>query len=53
MELMQERNRELARMTVTLTLKGQAILLVNLLYAVGGLMQAYEDLFGTRQPPSA
>jgi hypothetical protein len=53
LELMQERNRELARMTVTLTLKGQAILLVNLLYAVGGLMQAYEDLFGTRQPPSA
>jgi hypothetical protein len=44
---------QVAKVSIPLTLLFKLVLLFNLPFAVGALMQAYEDLFGARTAPTA
>jgi hypothetical protein len=44
---------QVARVSVPLTMLFKFVLLLNLPFALGALMYAYESLFGPRTPPSA
>jgi hypothetical protein len=43
----------IAKLSIPLALLSKFILLLNLPFALGALMYAYESLFGTRTPPPA
>ncbi len=44
---------QVAKLSVPLTILFKFVLLLNLPFALGALMYAYESLFGTRTPPTA
>ncbi|MCU0785077.1 MAG: GYF domain-containing protein [Verrucomicrobia bacterium] len=50
LEIFKQHTAELVAAGVKLALVGQAVLIVNMLFAVGALMHAYENLFGPRKP---
>jgi hypothetical protein len=50
LEVFKQHSAELVAAGVKLALVGQAVLIVNMLFAVGALMHAYENLFGPRKP---
>jgi hypothetical protein len=50
LEVFKQHTPELVAAGVKLALVGQAVLIVNMLFAVGALMHAYENLFGPRKP---
>ena len=50
MQLMQSHDAEIKALAFKATLVGQAILLVNLFFATGVVVRAYENLFGPRKP---
>ena len=49
-QLMQSHDAEIKSLAFKSTLIGQVILLVNLLFATGVVVRAYENLFGQRKP---
>jgi len=50
LEVFKQHAAELVATGVKLALVGQAVLVANMLFAVGALMHAYENLFGPRKP---
>ena len=50
LEVVKQHTAELVEIGVKLALVGQAVLIANMLFAVGALMHAYENLFGPRKP---
>ncbi len=50
LEVFKQHSAELMAAGVKLALVGQAVLIVNMLFAVGALLHAYENLFGPRKP---
>jgi len=50
LEVFKQHTPELVATGVKLALLGQAVLIANLLLAVGALLHAYENLFGPRKP---
>jgi hypothetical protein len=49
-QTMQTQGTELRNLTLKSTLIGQGVFLLNLFYAAGVIVRAYENLFGTRKP---
>lgn len=49
LEVFKQHSTELVATGVKLALVGQAVLVANMLFAVGTLMHAYENLFGSRK----
>lgn len=50
MTAVQEHTNEIVTASVWVTVVGQIVILLNLFYAVGVIVRAYENLFGTRKP---
>lgn len=48
--LMQTERDDLKKLTYEMTAIGQGVFLVNLFYAIGVIVRAYENLFGPRKP---
>ena len=44
---------QVAKLSIPLALLSKFVLLLNLPFALGALMYAYESLFGARTPPAA
>ena len=44
---------QVAKLSIPLTLLFKFVLLINLPFALGALMYAYENIFGARTPPTA
>jgi hypothetical protein len=49
-QLMQTERGDLKKLTWQMTAIGQGVFLVNLFYAIGVIVRAYENLFGPRKP---
>jgi hypothetical protein len=48
--LMQTERDDLKKLTWEMTAIGQGVFLLNLFYAIGVIVRAYENLFGPRKP---